>query len=550
MANKVRFFIEDYHDFENVWEEKIECEPETIPGISKRELLSLFFDPQELKDIKIFRQEKIGDKYHTVQSDLTETKYKKNFPVFRKDFAEGSIKYPSAKQKLKRLKGIVGVLRRTVRTESGEYDVTVELRSRFDKSKNPYFLLALLSSVLQGDVKYTTDNIAGENKDLFGFLAVFLFRNALKTAYSSGVYRTYVRRGYNDLKLRGAIDIARHIRLNGGNDSRIAYNTRELTADNPLNHLIVYTWALLVGTYPHIAHSITAKDKGFRDIISGLKYATADTKMPLDLCAAKCSRTITGPFFTDYEKLRALCLSILSFRTGANFFGGNADNGEVSGLLFYSPDLWEVFVEQCMKERLGDIGGGFISQNTINIYSSEVSNAPSSHNGPEYKQEIRPDFVFFADKEKTVPYMVLDAKLKPFKKEKENIVPWSEVPADLDDVTKLMRDMMCFNTMSGGLVFPSGKKEFSEDMEKVRAHYISEYNKERLIYIFVLSIPDVPEADAKANDEERQWQYNEWAKILDGNVDAMIKSLKSALENELRYLAQPSEKRIQDDLLC
>ena len=553
MSKKVRFLIEDFHDFERTKEDDIECEPKIIPGISKRKLLELFFDPRYFTDIRIFRQEKIGDTCYTVQSDLTEwkTSYKFNrsFPVFSDKFAEADVDYRTPRQVLKKLKGIVGVLRRTVSTDGVDYDVTVELRSRFDKRDKPYFLLTMLSSVLQGDVEYTTDNVVGEKKNLFGFLSVFLFRNALKKAYSSGLYRTYVRRGYNDPKLRGAIDIPRHIRLNvGRNDSRIAYNSRELTVDNPLNHLILRTWEMLSRTYPESAHSIIGNAGEFRDIINVLRSSVGAAVMPLERCAAKCVRPITGPIYIDYEELRKLCLSILSFQAGANFFGGN--EGPVSGLLFYSPDLWEFYIEKCMKERLGEMGRGLRSQEAMNIYSGEIADGLD----PPYRQEIRPDYVFFTDKENPVPYMILDAKFRLFEKKfkafgnKENEVPWSEAPASLDDVTKLMRDMMCFNTMSGGFVFPSDNEEFRKDKEKVRVHYISEYNKEQLIYIFVLSIPDVPEADAAANSEERQ--YSEWAKRLDENVDAMIKSLKTALENELRYRAQLPEKRTRDKGLC
>ncbi len=151
-------------------------------------------------------------------------------------------------QKIIGIKGLVGTLHGEVDYKNTKYDITLEIRSRFDTPGKPYFLMTMLSEAMTGVLESDPENNTVKRKsvgdiEVLDVLTVYLFRKAVNTAFRNGLYRTYVRREHNDEKLRGAIDFARHIRLNyGKNSSNVAYTTRERTEDNPLNRLIAYAW--------------------------------------------------------------------------------------------------------------------------------------------------------------------------------------------------------------------------------------------------------------------------------------------------------------------
>lgn len=114
----------------------------------------------------------------------------------------------------------------------------LRIHSRFDCDENDYFMHYLLEkvfSVNMFDLKYSTDP-----ESVFDFV-LFLFPFFLKRALSQGLYKEYVTHRHNDDRVKGAVEIARHIRLNIPFTGNVAYKTREHTADNDLMELIRHT---------------------------------------------------------------------------------------------------------------------------------------------------------------------------------------------------------------------------------------------------------------------------------------------------------------------
>src|SRR5699024_8648743 len=108
-------------------------------------------------------------------------------------------------------------------------------KSRF--SYNDYFFLHyMLQRVMSINVIDLPVNISFENR-LYFFL-IYLFPNYLKSAFKKGIYKEYHKFEYNDNRVRGNIDIVKHLKYNIPFAGNIAYSTRELTAQNNVMLLI------------------------------------------------------------------------------------------------------------------------------------------------------------------------------------------------------------------------------------------------------------------------------------------------------------------------
>ncbi|MEX1474644.1 guanosine 5'-monophosphate oxidoreductase, partial [Enterococcus sp. C84] len=72
-------------------------------------------------------------------------------------------------------------------------------------------------------------------------LLVFLFPYYLNEAMRKGIYKEYVKREYNNANIKGAVDVAKHIRSNVPFVGKVAYRTREFSYNNHLTQLIRHT---------------------------------------------------------------------------------------------------------------------------------------------------------------------------------------------------------------------------------------------------------------------------------------------------------------------
>ena len=229
---------------------------------------------------------------------------------------------------------------------SYEVEAIIEIRSRFDNDpKKPYFLSTMLMESL--GLKLDHSLVPTNDDDFFDFLLIFLFKQQLETAYEKGFYKTYVSFEENDDKPKDTIDIDRHIRLNmGQNNGKIAYSHRESTYNNPFNHLIICAYEYLKKKFPDqteaMINDCTAYD-AIRQIRTFISYNNYQNSIMI----AKNLRPITHPFFLEYEALRQTCIMILRDE-GVSIFSGNEN--ETQSIVFYLPDLWELYMEKHLKK--------------------------------------------------------------------------------------------------------------------------------------------------------------------------------------------------------
>ena len=417
-------------------------------------------------------------------------------------------------------KNMAGVIRNSFMYGGEEYDVTLEIRSRFDTPERPWFMATMLSQIITGTEKFTgTTYVNNDKLDIFKFLKAAMFANMLKTAYQSGCYRTYVRKEYNDDRLRGAIDIPRQIRLNEGRvTASIAYVTREHTEDNPLNKLIVLTWKTLCDSYPGITDYIEKNDIEFYTAFKAIKELCHDPEMKeLQGCIKECQRPVTGPYYADYEGLRQLCLNILYDEAGANLFSGTQDP-DVCGILVYTPDLWELYLEKHlpMKDK-------FKAQDKLDIATlkdpKEVRSALNEGRKNE-QNKIIPDFVYYnVPREKSEPFYIIDAKLY----KTENLV----VDKFKDGIVKLKRDMYFYslrhyNTyhfcVPGALCSPVTQSDYKDPNNDIcRDRFFCGAS----VKLFTPIVPDTE------NKEYAKW-LNEFEKNMTNCMTMIEKELKTA----------------------
>lgn len=450
---------------------------------------------------------------------------------------------------------IVGVIRdRNYECMDAVYDIELIIQSRMD-GKHPFLLYSMLQAAGM-DLKGSGLSNPVSMDELFEFLLVYWYMNQLTETYRLGAFRTYQRFQRNDEKVRGTIDISRHIRLNMGlNNGKIAYSYRERTADNAFNHLLIRTYRELERNFPDHVRKVNEKNSEIKKIIQELCIlAPSYHKESIQTIMRKNQQRIHQPYYQPYEKLRQTCFRVLR-HMGFSVFSGEEE--EVEGILFYVPDLWELYVKEKLDTWLEEINNEnpdidveLEFQETVEIWGKEKRPETKKETGDNqdsesekeiiYTQDTRPDFILKSEKG---PFMILDAKYRP---------GWEKAMQDnkqdnkqdnekdnklgeelLGDYNKCIRDMNSIGAHATGVVFPydPAKKKDNEIIE----HYISQYNKIDRFFTFPFRIP-------KSTKEET---YEKW--MEDMNKKLMMgrskKDIKKYVKTERRYFVKTQTLR-------
>lgn len=383
--------------------------------------------------------------------------------------------------------------------------VTAQIRSRLDgASDKPFFLLEMLT---QGNIIFSDNNMVPSNDAdaaIFDCLLLFRLKKYLQDAYKKGVYRTYHTFHENDNRIKGSIDFAEHIRKNMGLDcGKVAYTYREKSVNNYLNHLIIEAYEELKFKYRDLVVRNFDNYYVTNDIINLLKRETKYPQYSRSEIMRKCETPISHPYYTEYETLRKVCLSVLRGE-GTSIMTGEGDT--VSGLLYYIPDLWEEYLESKM------INLNMSSQEVIEVFN----------NGKEYKNKFRPDFVFETDDGR--PYMILDAKYKPGWMAVHKSSAFGNHKSDYEEC---IRNMNAINAYTTGVIFPYLDEKEDNDylkdneeivfddsnVDNIRMHAISKYNHITSFYTIPIHVTP-PGKD----------EFDKWKEKLDESINnKMIK---------------------------
>lgn len=344
-----------------------------------------------------------------------------NVSDLRLDEHPNLILYPSGLKKAKdRIADgqICSIRNKIIRTGNlmgfiGVGNTQLSIKSRFtSKHDEDYFMHYMLCRVLSLNVLSLRHNY--NDQSAFDFL-LYLLPSYLLAAYRQGLYKTYLRKQYNDARVRGSMDVARNIRQNIPFVGKVAFNTRELSYDNSVTQLVRHTIEY-VETNKYGA-GILASTEVLRNAVRAFKDATPTYNRHERVSVIKQNiRPVAHPYYTAYTALQRLCIQILKHE-GLKYEG---DKDDVYGILFDGAWLWEEYLNTLMRELKFVHAENKEEKNGIIMYG---------------KHYVYPDFY------KKNERIVIDAKYK--KKQ------------DADDLLQIVAYMHIMSARIGGFAYPS-----------------------------------------------------------------------------------------------
>ena len=210
------------------------------------------------------------------------------------------------------------------------------------ESGDDYFLHYMLQKVFNINIS-TLEHATDRNK-AFQFLP-YLFKYYFLQAMSQGLYKKYVWNKYNDSKVKGTIDIARHIKHNYIFTGNIAYNVREHSYDNNINQLIRHTIEYISNLE---MYSMMLESDDMADLVQDIRRITPtySAKNRQQVINDNLKSDI-HPYYYEYEPLRQICLQILMEDDELKY--GRAEN-KIYGILFDVAWLWEEYLNTLVSE--------------------------------------------------------------------------------------------------------------------------------------------------------------------------------------------------------
>ncbi len=366
------------------------------------------------------------------------------------------------------------------------------IESRFsvdNDGKNDFFFQYLLERVFRipniVDLNTSTDN----QERLYDYLSLF-FPYFLKQAMRKGIYKTYIRREYNDANIHGIIDVTRHIRDNTPFVGKIAYNQREHSYDNYITELIRHTIEYIRGKSYGNSLLKAVRDEVGEIINVTNEYRLSDRRKIID---RNKKNIVNHAFYYEYQKLQRLCIFILEnqkIRVGLG-------TSNIHGILFDGAWLWEEYINTVFERAMLD-----------SLYHPKNK----ADKGAEYlfanqRGKIFPDFVCrYQDK-----LVIADAKYKPI----QNISG--------RDYQQILAYMFRFDAKRGFFIYPSTQNDKEKNIKLFLNSGLAcegTVNKRENIYVikYGFKIPD----DAK--------EYPEFVVKMKKHEDYYIEHFKELFE--------------------
>ena len=312
------------------------------------------------------------------------------------------------------------------------------IHSRFaQEDEDDYFLHYMLQKVLHINLTNLDTSLSQDQQ--FYQLLVYLFPKYLQTALRKGLYKEYRRFQHHDSNLKGAIDVARHIKESTPFVGKISYTTREFSFDNSLMQLVRHTIEYIKASQKNSQQILFSNQEGRQNVDSVVQvtptYQISDRRKVI---LANQQKPIRHAYFHEYAALQRLCLLILTGREQS--VGGSDD--QIHGILFDVAWLWEEY----LATLLGD---GFKhprnkgSQDGISIFSDRT-------------RTVYPDFY---NREKGI---VLDAKYKKLELTDKGI--------DRFDLYQMISYSYILKSRVAGLVFPSQELEMDNNVGQLAGY--------------------------------------------------------------------------------
>lgn len=397
-------------------------------------------------------------------------------------------------------------------TTGKEFDITLEIRCRFDKGESEegnteestkgkekerekaYFLAAMLLCLPPKDLKRLDMEVNISFDQVMEILLLFMYKNQLAEASKKGIFRRYQRFENNDSRPHGTIDIARHIRENMGLErGRIAYHYRELTADNPVNRLILAAYKRLCEKFPGLCEMHIDSDERLSSTLNMLKTELGWSKANVRSIVKENLRPVTHPYFSEYEDLRRTCLRILRDES-VSIFDAEDCFEETDAIYFDITKLWEKYLES-QFDRL-------VARSAFQAQEGDTFLQNLKQGGTSLNKEAVPDFLFQKGGKNVA---ILDAKFKP---------DWQDrSPKYLTgDIDECIRNMVVFWTERTGVIYPDNHEEGSHEVFSIIGKKIRPQAPEHLFDVVKVPVPRIKQNEA----------FSVWSKELDDGVSGIL----------------------------
>ncbi len=348
-------------------------------------------------------------------------------------------------------------------------NVQISIHSRFDTADKQFFLHHMLQKVC--NVSPTVELTRANKNPLYEFI-VYLFPSFLKKAINQGLFRTYINKEYNDSNIRGTIDFSKHFRLNIPFNGKIAYKTREYSYDNFITQLIRHTVEFIAES--NEIRKILSIDNDMKNSVQTIRDCTDSyNKASRQFIINKNLKVLSHPYYTEYEKLRRLCIMILCHD---KISYGLVNQNEVNGILFDGASLWEEYLVSIFQD--------FNKQKNTNIIIEHPNNRTGK--GRSYLFEtidgyhstaIYPDIIF---KDLQNNYLsILDAKYKKLE----------DASISRDDYFQLLSYLFRFSCKQGSLLYPYSQKDKKPDTH----FFLAEHNREVCLSVYGLELCEYSE---------------------------------------------------------
>ena len=333
--------------------------------------------------------------------------------------------------------------------------LNIEIHSRFDSDDRQFFLHYMLQKIC--NVSPTVE-LTHVNKNPFYEFIVYLFPSFLNRAISQGLFRSYITKNYNDSNIRGVIEFPRHFKNNIPFNGKVAYRTREYNQDNYVTQLIRHTIEFIAENKN--LSNILNIDEEINDSVQIIRGCTGSyNRFSRNFIINKNTKTITHPYYTEYEPLRKLCIMIL---THDKISYGEKQQTKLNGILFDGASLWEEYINMIMIERLNELSFPYILEHPNNRTGKGIKYLFETAENHNYTA-IYPDFIIKNPDKKNIK-IIADAKYKHLED--------ASIPRE--DYFQLLSYLFRFDCKQGMLIYPYSQKDKTSDSNL----FLAEHKKE------------------------------------------------------------------------
>lgn len=358
--------------------------------------------------------------------------------------------------------------------------MNVFIGSRFD-DESFFFTQYILDRALGMNINILQNMDPGVGcGDILEQLLAFVFAAQIERAYRKGLYRRYRTYECNDSKVKGKIDITRHIRLNPINNGKIAYSYREYTADNDVNKMIFTAYTYLQKRHPNIMKNLEKKRKTVGECITQFRNIMQPaSRQEAQKLVQRERRKITHSIYHDWEEVRKTAILIL--RHMGIFVRDAQAEKTIHGVLINMNWVWEQYLQSILEDEIKGKGYTFQPQDEKNIF---IRNKNPLHT-------LKPDLCIYKDEKSA---LILDAKYKN---------AWSDAVQNKngnfdervrEDYFQILAYMYGFRCNKAGIFCPCSASNSSHSEHEYYEYTITKDREEEKFYLLPLYIPHSQES--------------------------------------------------------